>query len=75
MRPIVACNYGDKLPRLGLKYAFCVIGGLGDYSRHKLFDGAIWVFRVKRADRLSLSYRRSSDLVTSCKQLEQNSFE
>lgn len=42
--------------------------------RHKPFDGAVYVFRAKRADRLKLIYWDDSGLVMSYKRLEQNNF-
>lgn len=44
------------------------------HLRHKPFDGAVYVFRAKRADRLKLIYWDGSGLVMSYKRLEQNSF-
>ena len=44
------------------------------HLHQKLFDGAVYVFRAKRADRLKLIYWDGSGLVMACKRLEQNSF-
>lgn len=44
------------------------------HLRYKPFDGAVYVFRAKRADRLKLIYWDGSGLVMSYKRLEQNSF-
>lgn len=40
----------------------------------KPFDGAVYVFRAKRADRLKLIFWDGSGLVMAYKRLEQNSF-
>ena len=40
----------------------------------KPFDGAVYVFRAKRADRLKLLYWDGSGLVMAYKRLEQNQF-
>mgnify|MGYP005988443095 FL=1 len=40
---------------------------------HEPFDGAVYVFRSKRADRLKLLYRDGSGLVMAYKRLEQTS--
>jgi transposase len=41
--------------------------------RQKPFDGSVYVFRSKRADRLKLIYWDGSGLVMACKRLEDNS--
>ncbi|MBG6203555.1 transposase [Labrenzia sp. EL_13] len=40
----------------------------------KPFDGSVYVFRAKRADRLKLIYREGSGLVMAYERLEDNSF-
>ena len=47
---------------------------LQSHLRHKPFDGAVYVFRAKLADRLKLICWDGSGLVMSYKRLEQNSF-
>ena len=42
--------------------------------RQKPFDGSVYVFRAKRADRLNLIFRDGSGLVMAYKRLEDNSF-
>ena len=42
--------------------------------RQKPFDGSVYVFRAKRADRLKLIYWDGSGLVMAYKRLEDNSF-
>ena len=42
--------------------------------RQKPFDGAVYVFRAKRADRLKLIYWDGSGLVMAYKRLEDSSF-
>lgn len=53
-------------------------GGLAalvqSHLRHKPFDGSVYVFRAKRADRLKLIYWDGSGLVMAYKRLEDNSF-
>lgn len=44
------------------------------HLRHNPFDGAIYVFRAKRADRLKLIFWDGSGLVMAYKRLEENSF-
>ena len=44
------------------------------HLRHKPFDGSVYVFRAKRADRLKLIYWAGSGLVMAYKRLEDNSF-
>ena len=44
------------------------------HLRQKPFDGAVYVFRAKRADRLKLIYWDGSGLVMTYKRLEDNSF-
>ena len=45
-----------------------------NHLRQKPFDGAVYVFRAKRADRLKLIFWDGSGLVMSYKRLEQNQF-
>ena len=45
-----------------------------NHLRHNPFDGAVYVFRAKRADRLKLVYWDGSGLVMAYKRLEQNTF-
>lgn len=45
-----------------------------NHLRHKPFDGAVYVFRAKRADRLKLIFWDGSGLVMAYKRLEQNTF-
>lgn len=45
-----------------------------NHLRHTPFDGAVYVFRAKRADRLKLIYWDGSGLVMAYKRLEQNTF-
>ena len=44
------------------------------HLRQKPFDGAVYVFRAKRADRLKLIYWDGTGLVMTYKRLEDNSF-
>ncbi|WP_297768800.1 IS66 family insertion sequence element accessory protein TnpB [uncultured Roseovarius sp.] len=44
------------------------------HLRQKPFDGSVYVFRAKRADRLKLIYWDGSGLVMAYKRLEDNSF-
>jgi len=44
------------------------------HLQHKPFDGAVYVFRAKRADRLKLIYWDGSGLVMAYKRLEDNGF-
>ena len=44
------------------------------HLRQKPFDGSVYVFRSKRADRLKLLYWDGSGLVMAYKRLEDNSF-
>ena len=44
------------------------------HLRQKPFDGAVYVFRAKRADRIKLLYWDGSGLVMAYKRLEQNQF-
>ena len=44
------------------------------HLRRKPFDGSVYVFRSKRADRLKLIYWDGSGLVMAYKRLEDNSF-
>lgn len=45
-----------------------------NHLRHKPFDGAIYVFRAKRGDRLKLIYWDGTGLVMTYKRLEQHVF-
>ena len=45
-----------------------------NHLQHKPIDGAAYVFRAKRADRLKLIYWDGSGLVMAYKRLEDNSF-
>ncbi len=45
-----------------------------NHLRHKPFDGALYVFRAKRTDRLKLIYWDGSGLVMTYKRLEDNHF-
>lgn len=45
-----------------------------NHLRQKPFDGAVYVFRAKRADRLKLIFWDGSGLVMTYKRLEQNQF-
>lgn len=45
-----------------------------NHLRKKPFDGAVYVFRTKRADRLKLIYWDGSGLVMAYKRLEDNTF-
>jgi len=45
-----------------------------NHLRHKPFDGAIYVFRAKRADRLKLIYWDGTGLVMAYKRLEEHAF-
>lgn len=45
-----------------------------NHLRHKPFDGAIYVFRAKRADRLKLIYWDGTGLVMAYKRLEEHVF-
>lgn len=45
-----------------------------NHLRKKPFDGAVYVFRAKRADRLKLIYWDGSGLVMAYKRLEDNTF-
>jgi len=45
-----------------------------NHLRRKPFDGAVYVFRAKRVDRLKLIFWDGSGLVMAYKRLEQNSF-
>lgn len=45
-----------------------------NHLRHKPFDGAVYVFRAKRPDRLKLIFWDGSGLVMAYKRLEQNTF-
>ncbi|MCV0428736.1 MAG: IS66 family insertion sequence element accessory protein TnpB [Roseibium sp.] len=44
------------------------------HLQNKPFDGAVYVFRAKRADRLKLIFWDGSGLVMAYKRLEQNQF-
>jgi len=44
------------------------------HLRHKPFEGSVYVFRAKRADRLKLLFWDGSGLVMAYKRLEQNTF-
>lgn len=44
------------------------------HLQHKPFDGSVYVFRAKRADRLKLIWWDGSGLVMAYKRLEDNSF-
>ena len=44
------------------------------HLRQKPFDGSVYVFRAKRADRLKLLFWDGSGLVMAYKRLEDNSF-
>lgn len=44
------------------------------HLRHTPFDGSVYVFRSKRADRLKLIYWDGTGLVMAYKRLETNSF-
>ena len=44
------------------------------YLQKKPFNGAVYVFRAKRADRLKLIYWDGTGLVLAYKRLEQNTF-
>jgi transposase len=44
------------------------------HLRKKPFDGAVYVFRAKRADRLKLIYWDGTGLVKAYKRLEQHAF-
>lgn len=45
-----------------------------NHLQKKPFDGAVYVFRAKRADRLKLIFWDGSGLVMAYKRLEQNQF-
>jgi transposase len=45
-----------------------------NHLHHKPFDGAIYVFRAKRADRLKLIYWDGTGLVMAYKRLEEHVF-
>lgn len=44
------------------------------HLRHNPFEGAVYVFRAKRTDRLKLLFWDGSGLVMAYKRLEQNTF-